>query len=393
MNLLILTAEYPPFSVGGVALHVRDINERLVKGYQSRNISVVTFSHEENLQEVCIAEQNGIELISVPVPAIPESADYPERYRLQNEAVNRALYSLRARTNCYEIIILHGYFLANAAIYAKSLFNIPIIYHAHTLYSSSNDLLSDDNSIYLAEKRICYESSRIISVSNYLKDEIIKLFHIDPLKITIITKGVELSEFDSIRIGRKRFSEKRKVLLYVGRISFEKGIETLLESLSIIQKSSDIAFVCFIVGQATDVEYLQSVKDLILRLNLQKSVCLLGSKESSEIIALYKNSDISIVPSYAETFGKVAIESMAAKTPVIVADVGGLGPIIEDGVTGLKFKSGDAVELANRITYLCVNENVAESLAENGYREVCKRYTFQSIFDKTLHEYEGVIMK
>jgi len=146
----------------------------------------------------------------------------------------------------------------------------------------------------------------------------------------------------------------------------------------------------FAVGLFSDEVYRKEIIAMIRDKGLQKNIVFLGFKEDDKVIREYKSSNISVVPSFAETFGKVAIESMAARVPVIVANIGGLGPIVEDGETGLKFKCGDEEDLSNKINLLYEYPCLCKKIADSAYMEVVKKYQWKDIFKLTLDIYQKV---
>lgn len=337
--------------------------------------------------------EDGVHIVRVPRPD-PTIGGYNEQFLSQNTSIKHGLQWLcENNLKGFDLIVLHGYFLAEAGIYAKNQFEVPLIYHAHTLFSNFDT--AEQNEKYKVvkdyEKRICLEASKVISVSEYLKNLLGEKLDLDISNMTVITKGVELSKYDSVHYSHVVRDFKK--IVYTGRISFEKGIETLIKALKIVKDNHEEKVMLFIIGSASDETYLSSLKNLIRELQLERNIMFLGFKNPDDIIAEYKSSDLTVVPSYAETFGKVAIEAMAAKVPVIVSDTGGLGSIITHGVNGLKFETGNEVDLAENILSVLRDSTFARQLKEGGYFEVKQRYRWEQILEQTIQEYSEVTRK
>ncbi|MEM3703929.1 MAG: glycosyltransferase family 4 protein, partial [Candidatus Bathyarchaeia archaeon] len=106
---------------------------------------------------------------------------------------------------------------------------------------------------------------------------------------------------------------------------------------------------------------------------------------------LQKCADVSVVPSLFEPFGIVAIEAMAAKSPVVVSDTGGLSEIVEHDVTGVKVYPNDPYSLAWGITRILLDENYANRLRENAYRRVLENFNWEKISQQTKNVYENIL--
>lgn len=386
MRILTICAEYPPFFVGGISLHTYELNKLLAgNGFQ---VWVITFWNDADIDKIQLNNEEGVHVIRIPRPAKNAAATYTAAFTEQNkrmiQGINWIVNNIKEK---FELIVIHGYFLAEAAIFAKNILKCPIVYHVHTLFSNFNDTKREYEDIRYAEKSICTESVKIVSVSEYLKELINRKLGIDKDKMTVITKAVDLKKYDEVPNIECEFNK----IVYVGRISPEKGIEVVIYALKEVKERIQKPIYLFIIGQADNKEYYQKIKNLIKELGLKKEIVFLGYKGTQDIIREYKNCTLVVVPSYAETFGKVAIEAMAAKVPVIVSDVGGLGPIITDNINGLKFKVGDYHGLAQQIFKVIEDQDFARILSENAYGEVKSKYQWSKILTETISVYKGVI--
>lgn len=171
-----------------------------------------------------------------------------------------------------------------------------------------------------------------------------------------------------------RKSELGNYILFVGRLSPEKGIMTLLKACKNLK---DIPVKIRGSGELAD-----DVKKFIKENNLTK-VELLGRLSRSELVDLAKGARFSVVPSggYYETFGIVVIESFAVGVPVIVSNNGVLPGIVSDGQTGLHFTMGDSGDLAEKIACLWNNPKRSEEMGRLARLEYENKYTAERNYD------------
>jgi len=169
--------------------------------------------------------------------------------------------------------------------------------------------------------------------------------------------------------------ESQDYFVYVGRLSEEKGIKTLIRSMKDVKSSK-----LYIIGTGP-IE--GELKNQVNNLNL-KNVEFLGFKTGNELENAIKNSKFTIIPSeWYENCPMSVIEAMAYGKAVIGSDLGGIPELIEDGITGLIFKAGDNEELAKKINYMLDNYKVCKEMGVKG------RARAESVYDKGIH-YEKV---
>jgi glycosyltransferase involved in cell wall biosynthesis len=120
-------------------------------------------------------------------------------------------------------------------------------------------------------------------------------------------------------------------------------------------------------------------------------VLFTGFVDEETLLRLQKCADVSVVPSLFEPFGIVALEAMAAQSPVVVADTGGLSEIVDHDLTGIKVYPNNTESLAWGITKVLLDERFRSRIRENGYRKVQEKYNWDKIAQQTVRIYEGVL--
>ena len=204
--------------------------------------------------------------------------------------------------------------------------------------------------------------------------------------IDIFSRGIDMQKFNSANRNeslRKALGiEKKTAFLYVGRVSYEKDLDTLSEAYKKVKEKYRDKVSLIITG---DGPYLEKFRN-----SLPADTIFTGFKKGKELSEIYASADIFVCPSSTETFGNVALEAMASGLPVIGADAGGLKEIITNKKNGLKFKAKEMNELAGCMNELLENETLRDSLKTNGIN-YSKGRSWNSIIESLMNIYENVI--
>jgi D-inositol-3-phosphate glycosyltransferase len=185
--------------------------------------------------------------------------------------------------------------------------------------------------------------------------------------------------------------------MFVGRIEPLKGIETLLHAIALIQNRYPEAVenVCVaIIGgdpwsDNPDVE-MARLQAMRTELGVHDMVTFLGAKDQNALPNYYAAAEMVIMPSHYESFGMVALESMATGTPVIASEVGGLAFLVRDGENGFHVPSRDPEALAERIYELLVNPACRDRLGRQAQQHA-EQYAWPKIVDRMLRVYDHLL--
>jgi glycosyltransferase involved in cell wall biosynthesis len=204
----------------------------------------------------------------------------------------------------------------------------------------------------------------------------------------IFSRGIDAQNFHPQKrnndLRKKLKIENKTAFLYVGRIAVEKDLDVLCKSYQAIHKKFGHSAGLVIVG---DGPYLDRCKQIFPR-----DTVYTGFKSGKELADIYASCDLFVCPSSTETFGNVVLEAMASGLPVIGADAGGVGELIQKNVNGLKFKKKDAGELTECMERLLLDAHLRQTLAGNG-RMFANNRTWDKIFDGLVQTYRQVIEK
>jgi glycogen(starch) synthase len=233
-----------------------------------------------------------------------------------------------------------------------------------------------------------------------MRDHVAWCFHITPSKICVIPNGVDVTKFSfSFNYGavRNRFAHaSERILLFVGRLVPEKGLDTLIKTLPMVL-ANRVNAKLVVVGEGPQKELYQSMAD---DYGMHEKVFFAGHVDDWTLRALYRVADVTVVPSKFEPFGIVALEAMAAHCPLVTASIGGLNEIVDECGTGLKVPVDNPDALAGAILRMMRDVGFKNFAVENAYRKCLWNYDWDKIaewtsgvYDAVLHEYTNVAWK
>lgn len=386
MKILMLSWEYPPKIIGGISRVVYDLARNL--GECDNEVHVIT-CWDAGTQEFEIDNKVTVHRVHVYDNT---SNSFVEWVMQLNFAMLEYAINLVGH-NKFDIIHAHDWLVAYAARVLKISFSIPLITTIHaTEYGRNSGLHTDmQKNISNIEKWLMNESDHLIVNSKYMKDQIIAIFNINADKISIISNGVDLGKFDNVHADenfRKNYAAPgEKIVLFVGRLVNEKGVQILIDSIpKIISNYNDVKFI--IAGKGP---YLNNLIEQSKKLNVLDRIYFTGFVSEEVLLKLYKCSDMAVFPSTYEPFGIVALEGMVAGIPVVVSDTGGLDEIVNHKENGMKFYSGNSNSLADCIIELLKEEGLSEKLSNVAMQNIYRHYNWKDITQLILNEYRAIL--
>ena len=189
---------------------------------------------------------------------------------------------------------------------------------------------------HVVEQELMASAQRIVAFSPHERDAMVRLYNADPNRIEMAPCGVDLSLFRPLDQGeaRKRLGlNGERVFLYVGRLEPLKGLDLLLNTAAHLDTCEPVR-VLVVGGSADGDQEVDKLRSLAKTLKVDDVFDFVGRVDQEELPFYYNAADVCVVPSYYESFGLAALESMACGTPVVAARVGGLSTIVQHGRTG-----------------------------------------------------------
>ncbi|MFX1296477.1 MAG: glycosyltransferase family 4 protein [Promethearchaeota archaeon] len=212
----------------------------------------------------------------------------------------------------------------------------------------------------------------------------------------VIPNGVNLEKFSPKKELPKKIStdfEKKKIILFLGRIEDYKGIDILIRAFAIVnQKISDIHLI-LIGSYHYNYQFYKKLQENVKKLNLTRNISFLGEVSHNEIPFYLVLTKILVLPSYSpskpieEGFPNVILEAMACGRLIIASNIGGIPEIIHNQKNGLLFEPKNYLQLAKLILSIWMNPIKFEKLAENARRDVIKKYAIEIVVEKYMKLY------
>ena len=387
MKILMLTWEYPPRVVGGIARVVHDLSKTLIK--DGHEVTVVTYKEGD---APYFEDDKGVKVYRVDNYMINPNNFIDWIMQMNFNMVAKA-NEIIAKEGNFDVIHAHDWLVAYAAKTLKNSYNIPIVSTIHATESGRNSGIHDETQRYIndTEWMLTYESSEVIVNSNYMKGELQRLFGLPYEKINVVPNGVNLNLFNGIErdytFRRKFAMDNEKIILFIGRLVYEKGVQHLIAAMpKILEHYHDAKLV--IAGKGGMINEL---KQEVYNMGLGDKVCFAGYLNGKDVAKMYKAADISVFPSTYEPFGIVALEAMLAGVPTVVSDVGGLDEIVTHGVDGMKAYAGNANSIADSITALLYDHQLATNVAKKAKQKVKEQFNWEKIAQDTHFTYEKAV--
>ncbi len=287
-----------------------------------------------------------------------------------------------------DLVHAHDWLVAFAARAVKHVYRVPLIATIHATEYGRNHGLHNNDQRYISDVEwwLTFEAWRVIVCSSYMENELQNFFQLPPDKLRVVPNGVDLAGFDDRLVDWKQKNERR-MIFFVGRLVREKGVQVLFEALpKIISYYPDTKVV--IAGKGP---YEEQLRNRAREMGVSHRVHFAGYIDDATRNRLYREAAVTVFPSLYEPFGIVALEGMAARTPVVVSDTGGLREIVEHGVDGLKCYTGSANSLADNILTVFGDRELSRRMMAKGYEKVRDHYSWDVIARQTVNVYWEVL--
>ena len=387
MRILMLSWEYPPRIVGGLGRVVHDLSHRLIK--DGHDVTVVTYK-DGNVPY--FENDGGVKVYRVDNFMIQPNNFIDWIMQLNFNMVAKTGEIISSEGN-FDIIHAHDWLVAYAAKTLKTSYNIPLVSTIHATEAGRNGGIREEQQKYIndTEWMLTYESSEVIVNSNYMKSELQRLFGLPFEKINVVPNGVNPSNFvynDVDYDFRRQYAmDNEKIILFMGRLVYEKGVQHLIGAMpKILEHYHDAKLV--IAGKGGMLGELQNE---VNSLGLGNKVYFTGHLSPKQVQKMYKCADVAVFPSTYEPFGIVAIEAMLSGVPTVVTDIGGLNEIVEHGVTGMKSYAGNSNSLADSILALLFDKKLCDTVVKNAKQKVKTTYNWTKIAQDTHFTYQKAI--
>jgi len=390
-RVLMLSWEFPPRIVGGIARHVDGLSRALAR--TGVEVDVVTAYHPGASEEEEIRVGRGRVRVLRAGASPLNALDFVCEIHQLNFGLLAQL--LRMSDTGYDLVHAHDWLVAFAARTVKLGWRLPVVATIHGTEAGRNQGISTPMQHYIhsVEWLLTYEAWRVICCSQAMAGEVESGLRVPSDKVRVIPNGAdparlrcrdsakELAEFR----GRWARPEER-IVLFIGRLAREKGVEVLIDAMPEVLASHPLAKLVVAGGG-----WYGHLRERAQARGLGGKVVFAGFVPEEDLPRLYAVAEVAVYPSLYEPFGIVALEAMAAGVPVVTSDTGGLREVVRHGETGVHTWANNPHSLAWGVNQVLADSALAARLRRAGKREVRERYRWEDIAAQTLAVYEEVL--
>jgi glycogen(starch) synthase len=381
VRVLMLSWEYPPLVVGGIAAHVEGLATALQR--TGHDVVVLSLLHAPNGPSVADDHRaDGVRVLRAD-PSLPWLPD--DRLVTRMASANHQLVQLVAQLGEWrpDVVHAHDWMVAWAGDTLQTLFGVPLVATVHATERGRHGghlppgMPGEINSV---EWWLTYQAREVIACSRFMVREVVQGFELPNEKVHLVPNGVDVQQWAATP---DTGAAREPLVVAWGRIQYEKGFQILVRAIGELRHRVP-GIRCVIAGRGTYLAELQSQVDMEGAGDL---VQLAGFVPDAELKSLLARAACVVIPSLYEPFGIVALEGMAAGAPTIVARTGGLAEIVDGTDAGMVFEPGDPHRLADRIAEVWADPTAADRLRHNAAELLRRTYTWDAIAVATMDVY------
>jgi glycosyltransferase involved in cell wall biosynthesis len=367
MKVAMLGWEYPPFKVGGLGTHCYGLTRSLA----DKNIQVDFYMPKtkhrstNDKTNLHIVEVGETEIFPYDRPEDRELAGqfFESVYKYNNLLIQKV-------QGKYDCIHCHDWLTMKAGGALKEKLGVPLVVTIHSTEYDRSGWLNPNDWFITIERQGMEKADRIIAVSHFTKRVIVEKYGIPSDKISVVHNAV-------YPIGP---GEKSNLVLFLGRLTIQKGPEFFLKAAKKVLEFEDTKFVIAGIGDMLPRLITQAIDS-----GIANNIVFTGKLTEEEVKHIYKISSVYVMPSVSEPFGITALEAISAGTPTIVSKTAGVSEAFKNC---LQVDFWDTDEMANKIIALLRYDALRNTLQENSQREI-ELFTWSRVADKTIDIYRG----
>lgn len=400
MIISIYTNEFPPNIYGGAGVHVDFLTQELAR---LAHVEVRCFG-DQNVQE----DQLRVKGVG---PSLNNPKDTANEHFKMFQNLSRNVEMAQINMNA-DIVHCHTWYTHLAGVFSRELLQVPLVLTTHSLETHRPWKVEQLGNGYFLSRWIEHHAYNtadgVIAVSEQMKTDVVEAYGIDPAKVRVIHNGIDPNfyqpTFDNALLLSFGINPDMPFVLFVGRITRQKGISNLIEAARFINKNCQIVLCA---GAPDTPEIAAETEALITALKAEREHVILISEmlPRDKVKVLYSHATVFVCPSLYEPFGIINLEAMSCETPVVGSAVGGIPEIIVEGKTGylvplesesrtdfnpknpLQFQKA----LAEKVNVLLDNPDLAKEMGKAGRKRVLEKFSWESIARTTLDFYSELI--
>ena len=399
MKVLFFTKEFPPHVYGGAGVHVEYLAAELAK---IMDVDVRCFGDQDLKKE------------RLQIKGFSENLfDFNDTDDKIKPVLKTLATCIQMNANPVDadIVHCHTWYAQFAGIISKLCYGIPLVITTHSLEPlrpwKREQLGRGYDASSWIEKTAIEMADAIIAVSKETKEDVLKHFNVDERKLKVIYNGIDLKEYvvttDTSALEKYGVNKDCPYVLFVGRITRQKGIIHLVNAIKYIDKNTQVVLCA---GAPDTPEIALEMEKSVQEAKKERGNIIWLDKmlDKKEVIQLYSHADVFCCPSIYEPFGIINIEAMACNTAVVASAVGGIKEVVVDGETGILVSVEQQKEapfepvnpeafsrdLANAINKIIKDPDLKKRMAHNGRKRVEQFFDWQAIAKQTQELYKSL---
>ncbi len=377
---------------GGQNVYVRELARNLA----THGAAVDVFTEKLGGTEVSAETfEPGCRVIRIPL-AMPRQVGRHVFWNKLPEFLDK-LADLWSDFPRYDLIHSHYWLAGWVSMRLARRARLPLIHTSHSLGRvkvAAGFALPNATERFSTEEMLAKRST-IVATNRFEESQLRQLYGAQSLALVpcgFAPRHFKPQNKDACRrsLGLRRHE---RMLLFVGRFDPNKGIVELIRATAALAQNWTIKL--YLVGgvrpNSSDKAEYERVKTLVDELGLAGIVQFVGAIQPAGLARYYSAADVTVIPSYYETFGLVALEALACASPVVASRTGGLACTVQDGKNGLLVNPGDVPGLVDAISQFLMNPDLAQRLGKAGREEVLRTYTWQSVASRMIQVYDDAL--
>jgi glycogen synthase len=405
MRIALLSNEFPPDTYGGAGVHIDYLSRELARLNQgSHSVHVLCFSPDPKPREA------NIHPLGIPL----KRDAFPDTDAMRGKILSVLQNNLEfvAAMREADVVHCHTWYTHFAGCLVRDLFQIPLVLTTHSLEPNrpwKEEQLGTGYRVSTWLEQIAYhKADGIIAVSEAMKDDVRRCYQVPAERIGIIPNGIDTAEYaphpDTEALRSHRIDPDRPYILFVGRITPQKGIFHLLAATPKLRKGTQVVLCAASADTPSMREALRQQVDEINRSGDLRVIWIERHLAQSEMIPLYSAAAAFVCPSVYEPFGIINLEAMACGTPVVASQVGGIPDIVCHGTTGFlvpyapiselnpepRDPATFAQDLARKVNAILDDPDMGRDMGRQGMRRARERFSWSAIAGRTLAFYKSL---
>jgi glycogen synthase len=398
-RVAIFTNEYPPHVYGGAGVHVEYLSRALARSVE---VDIRSFG-DQHVDEGRLHVRGYLGWDEM-------QRNTDRRFTGALDALSRSL-AMAKDTLTADIVHCHTWYTDLAGFLAKQLWSVPLVVTIHSLEPLRPWKVEQLGNAYHVsswmERTGIEQADAVVAVSAETRNDVLANFEVDPARVHVIHNGIDLDEYEATSANDALIAHgvdpNRPFVLFVGRITRQKGIIHLVNAIPEIDPSLQVVL---LAGAPDTAEIGREMNERMAAVSANREgvIWVPEMLPRQQVIQFYSHARVFVCPSVYEPFGIINLEAMACETAVVASAVGGIPEVVVPDETGLlvnphlkpgTFEPEDpsafSHALAAAINRVALDPTLAESFGLNGRLRAENQFSWDAIAAKTLALYRELI--